>query len=303
MRRHPALQALSRDHHTALVLGRGLQQDTPESLRGGLPAGGAALVNEVRARFERELLPHFALEERELLPLSDCASTELREHAKTIREHHARIRAAISELDAHALQPRADALGKLLTEHVRFEERTWFPALEAALDDSTLDALERRLRFEPLALIVDYHRDEDGVWVADLDCGHGRHIRHQPPFQNAAWVTTAAGRTEKLGAPLPCVLCRMPRMPPCARVYRSTPTYDARSVPAGLLRRHTLAAGTWGRIQVHTGRVAYVLEDEGDLTLVLRPGVPGTVAPERPHHIEPQPGAELHVDFLRVENA
>ena len=35
--------------------------------------------------------------------------------------------------------------------------------------------------------IVDYHQDEQGDWVADLACGHGQHVRHQPPFVNRPW--------------------------------------------------------------------------------------------------------------------
>lgn len=55
--------------------------------------------------------------------------------------------------------------------------------------------------------IVDYHQDEHGDWVADLDCGHGQHVRHQPPFINRPWVATEAGRRSKLGIMLKCVKC------------------------------------------------------------------------------------------------
>jgi tellurite resistance-related uncharacterized protein len=60
-----------------------------------------------------------------------------------------------------------------------------------------------------------------------------------------------------------------------------------------------LRAGAWGEIDVLEGRVRYVLEDEGELTFVLRPGVVGIVAPERPHHIELDPGARLRIRFCR----
>jgi len=55
--------------------------------------------------------------------------------------------------------------------------------------------------------IIGYHQDELGDWVAELACHHGQHVRHQPPFINRSWVTTAEGRAQVLGAVLNCVRC------------------------------------------------------------------------------------------------
>ena len=52
--------------------------------------------------------------------------------------------------------------------------------------------------------IVGYHTDEEGHWVADLECGHTQHLRHIPPWQNRPWVVTAEGRAEHLGTVLVC---------------------------------------------------------------------------------------------------
>jgi hypothetical protein len=30
-------------------------------------------------------------------------------------------------------------------------------------------------------LIVGFHQDEEKHWVAQLECGHNQHVRHQPP--------------------------------------------------------------------------------------------------------------------------
>ena len=35
-------------------------------------------------------------------------------------------------------------------------------------------------------------------------------LRHAPPFQSRPWVTTEAGRTEKVGTELDCPFCDMP---------------------------------------------------------------------------------------------
>ncbi|MGH7931760.1 MAG: DUF3565 domain-containing protein, partial [Candidatus Binataceae bacterium] len=43
--------------------------------------------------------------------------------------------------------------------------------------------------------------------VADLECGHTQHVRHQPPFQLRPWVVTSAGRASHLGIELHCKKC------------------------------------------------------------------------------------------------
>jgi hypothetical protein len=55
--------------------------------------------------------------------------------------------------------------------------------------------------------ILGFHRDTEGDWVAELDCGHAQHVRHRPPFQVRPWVLDEAGRAARLGAPLDCPLC------------------------------------------------------------------------------------------------
>jgi len=55
--------------------------------------------------------------------------------------------------------------------------------------------------------ITGYHRDEEQHWVAELDCGHNQHVRHNPPWVVRPWVTTAQGRKSMLGTELDCVKC------------------------------------------------------------------------------------------------
>lgn len=43
--------------------------------------------------------------------------------------------------------------------------------------------------------------------MAELECGHGQHVRHDPPWQVRIWVTTPEGREGRLGTTLDCVLC------------------------------------------------------------------------------------------------
>jgi hypothetical protein len=55
--------------------------------------------------------------------------------------------------------------------------------------------------------ITGFHQDEEGHWVADLECGHGQHVRHDPPWQNRPWVLSAEGRQRFLGVELQCRKC------------------------------------------------------------------------------------------------
>lgn len=55
--------------------------------------------------------------------------------------------------------------------------------------------------------IVGFHQDDAGAWVADLECGHTQHVRHDPPWTLRPWVLTEEGRTAFLGHELICPAC------------------------------------------------------------------------------------------------
>jgi hypothetical protein len=55
--------------------------------------------------------------------------------------------------------------------------------------------------------ITGFHQDQESHWVAELECGHTQHVRHQPPWQLRPWVLTAEGRASQLGTILRCVEC------------------------------------------------------------------------------------------------
>jgi hypothetical protein len=58
-----------------------------------------------------------------------------------------------------------------------------------------------------LQQIVGFHQDEQGDWVADLACGHGQHVRHDPPWRERPWVLTQEGRDSHLQVELNCKRC------------------------------------------------------------------------------------------------
>ena len=55
--------------------------------------------------------------------------------------------------------------------------------------------------------ITGFHQDDERHWVAELECGHTQHVRHDPPWQVRPWVVTETGRGGRLGTALDCVEC------------------------------------------------------------------------------------------------
>src|SRR5689334_2352619 len=109
MKRSPELQPLSHDHHHALDVARRLKRATEADLED---------VRAYRDRFWAERgAAHFDEEER----MFNAGNVPAEMLDRMLREH-AQIRAATvaSVAEAHAL-------GTLLHDHVRFEERELFP--------------------------------------------------------------------------------------------------------------------------------------------------------------------------------
>jgi len=134
VKRAPALVPLSREHHEALVLARrACEPDRPG-------ADPAPLRLHVLRRWDEHFEPHFATEERVLLPA--LAAAGARDEAARALAEHAQLRSLIARLRAG----EPDALapwGAALREHVQWEERQLFPLAEKLLD---LPALEAQLR-------------------------------------------------------------------------------------------------------------------------------------------------------------
>jgi hypothetical protein len=55
--------------------------------------------------------------------------------------------------------------------------------------------------------ITGFSQDEQSHWIAHLDCGHGQHVRHDPPWTVREWVTTEQGRAARIGSWMECKRC------------------------------------------------------------------------------------------------
>jgi len=149
MQRHPSLVSLSREHHHALVLARKLQDNRVRA-------------DELLAIWNNVLLPHLRIEDRELIPIGCCGSEPLRRLTETIAADHASLRQMFGKLDDQAPDDVRATISGRLEEHIRLEERSWFPAIEAQLDTHALSVLARRLQETPEAAIAGYHQDDEG---------------------------------------------------------------------------------------------------------------------------------------------
>ncbi|MGZ6644412.1 MAG: hemerythrin domain-containing protein [Solirubrobacteraceae bacterium] len=135
MKRSSELAVLSREHHVALELALRLQRAT---------GADAAAVRRAALEFWRdEGSEHFRLEEELLLPaFARHAGADDADVVRVLVEHtDIRRRIADLEDDATTDAEALNALGVLLRDHVRHEERTLFGRVEAALTAAELDAV------------------------------------------------------------------------------------------------------------------------------------------------------------------
>lgn len=147
--------------------------------------------------------------------------------------------------------------------------------------------------------IVDYHKDENDDWVAELDCCHGQHVRHKPPFINRPWVENQTGRDAMLGEVLDCLKCDRLEWPDGLVAYQQTPEFSETTTPKGLLKDHSTKAGVWGKIKVKQGLLNYMLVT-GE-SFELTPGNEGVVVPTMLHHVSPHGTTQFCVEFYRKE--
>lgn len=133
--RHESLKPLSRDHYMGLVAAQHLLKSAAKDA-----AERRAAVAEFVDHWRQEISPHFEDEQRLLGPLLDEPQQE-RLHAE-----HDSLRELAEEARAHRHQvdPGADfvtRLGSTLNEHIRWEERELFPAVERTTSPADLARL------------------------------------------------------------------------------------------------------------------------------------------------------------------
>lgn len=152
IQRHRSLQPFSRDHYNGLAQARHLvlsADQEPTQRR-------TALQRFVRCWLE-EIAGHFTDEERLLLPLipNERDADRLRREHMVLRElaDAAKERQFDEPIDPAWLRH----LGRTLHDHIRWEERELFGAIERAATERSLRALEQE------TAIIEAKRDRAGA--------------------------------------------------------------------------------------------------------------------------------------------
>jgi hemerythrin-like domain-containing protein len=132
MKRAEALQPLSREHLKSLLAAKRLRDATDAAEAG----------QDFLDFWEREGKHHFRVEEEVLLPgwALHCP-VERVAVARMLEEHLAIRRGALRVAAEAASLEELQDLGRLLDDHVRFEERELFPIVEEALAPEDLGRL------------------------------------------------------------------------------------------------------------------------------------------------------------------
>ena len=134
MKRNEHLQPLSRQHHNgllaALLLKKGLARN----------ADITVMATFILDFWKDDLQAHFLDEEQHLLPMA-TADTFDQQLNDQLLDEHSRLRIIVDRIKTGTYSgDDIAAFANLLETHIRFEERVYFPALEAALDASRLAA-------------------------------------------------------------------------------------------------------------------------------------------------------------------
>ena len=150
MKRHEQLQPLSRQHHNGLLAALLLKKGIKKS------AVTQVMADFILGFWEHDLKTHFEKEETILVPVLNETAFDETLTRRLLNEHSA-LRSYI-----HSLQNNFTAVdvisdfADLLEEHIRFEERIYFPAAEIALSEEQLEVIG-----------ISLHESENVNWCMD----------------------------------------------------------------------------------------------------------------------------------------
>lgn len=131
MRRHPALQDLSRDHHHVLLHARRLRGDDAR-------VDAATARQRFLSYYDAILVHHLREEEEALRPHLTTNQAD-----RLVSEHN-QIRKLAADLATSSAG--ASELGELLRAHVRWEEDELFQDLQAKLQEAGWRTIQESLR-------------------------------------------------------------------------------------------------------------------------------------------------------------
>ena len=130
LKRHKALQPLSREHHHGLLLSWKIRSGFSKNIE----------LERIKTYadwfFEHQLIPHFELEEAHIFPLLD-ANNEL---VKRALADHRRLKRLFT--DTKDVEKSLHQIEEELEQHIRFEERVLFPEIQKSATEEELGLIE-----------------------------------------------------------------------------------------------------------------------------------------------------------------
>ncbi|MFN5135285.1 MAG: hemerythrin domain-containing protein [Chitinophagaceae bacterium] len=139
MKRNKNLQPLSRQHHNALMavllLRKGVQKNVDANV----------MKDFILSVWNDELKTHFKAEEKWMIP--NVEDEELHIMYKQILNEHQQLRAFIRQFEINISTIEIiEQFYKLLDQHIRFEERIFFPAVEKNFTTTQLETIGKHIK-------------------------------------------------------------------------------------------------------------------------------------------------------------
>lgn len=130
IKRHPALQPLSRQHHFGLLFSWKLRKGFSKNVE------LERMQDYAKWFYEKEIKPHFRDEEKYLFPIleegNELVDRALKEHRRIKRLFH----------DTENAEKSLNQLEEELDAHIRFEERILFNEIQKVATQEQLDKIE-----------------------------------------------------------------------------------------------------------------------------------------------------------------
>ena len=144
MKRHDALAPLSREHHGALILAQLLKNIT--TVYTGLPADVIGKAAYAIRFYNEELVKHFKEEEDIVIATITGIDAALDILANEIIAEHKDLRILFTTInDSSDLSAHLEKIGNTLEQHIRKEERIFFPLVQQLCNQAQLATIENAL--------------------------------------------------------------------------------------------------------------------------------------------------------------
>ena len=137
LKRHKALQPLSREHHHGLLLSWKIRSGFNKNI------DSKRIKTYTDWFFETHLIPHFEIEEKHIFTILENDS----ELIKRALAEHRRLKRLFNETTEVT-----KSLGKIeeeLEQHIRFEERVLFPEIQKIATEEQMQLIEKIHHQEP----------------------------------------------------------------------------------------------------------------------------------------------------------